>query len=328
MIDDSPNIPDEIKAIVKAICKAYVILTNGLIGLNHIKNVCNAKYVVDDANDEESSTYDNVLNMPETTYDKKCNISHVIHYVNDPEYMKLLTILTYELGHVITESNPCEILDNGNYPIIKKTNAVYLNCTYDENGALTTTDECGFRTSDGFIEHMGFMIFEDETFINELADNGILIGGCEYRDQRLFPSRIYDEFRICFELFDFLLNGELFTFSCTTYPSNREIIDFINRTNYFVISKYLDHSNDALWALKKYEGQPSSKEFEKDFLSYTNSKGAVLALADELYRQMPNKPQNDSKYKELRKAYEECIYTNTLLPFDNRGKAGAIRVKE
>ena len=165
MIEDSPNIPDEIKSIVKAICKAYVRLTNGLIGLEHIRNICEAKFVAVDVNDESFTGSNKILGSTKTDYDENCKVSHIMYYVNDPEYMKLITILTHELGHVMTEPAPCEILKNGIYPVIKRTSAVYINCRHEEDGSLSSTSGYGFRTSDGFLEHMGSIIFEDEDFI-------------------------------------------------------------------------------------------------------------------------------------------------------------------
>jgi len=328
MIEDSPNIPDEIKSIVKAICKAYVRLTNGLIGLEHIRNICEAKFIAVDVNDESFTGSNKILGTTITDYDENCKVSHIMYYVNDPEYMKLIMILTHELGHVMTEPAPCGILKNGIYPVIKKTNAVYINCRHEEDGSLSSTGGYGFRTSDGFLEHMGSIIFEDEDFINELADNGYLVGGCTYKDERLFPSRIYDEYKACFELFDYLFGGELFTFSCKTYSNNQEIIDFVNRTKYFTISKFLDESNDALWALKGYEGKPGDSEFEKAFVNYDQKKRKVLLLADLLYEQMDLSLKDDAKYQELKRTYAECIYKNILLPLDSRGQDGSSRVRE
>lgn len=328
MIDDSSNVPEVLKPIVKIICKAYIRLTNGLIGLDNVSNVCNAKFVAINPEDEEFSGSNKIFGMTETDYDKDCNISHVMSYVNDSDNARLITILTHELGHVLTESMPCERLENGIYPVIKKTNALYLNCFYNENGQLVSKTSMGFRTSDGFLEHMGTLIFENDLFLSELEDNGYMLGECVYKDPRLFPSRIYDEFKASFELFDYLLNGKLFAFSCKTYSNNQDIVSFINNNNYWAISKHLDKSNDALWQLKKYEGKPNSPEFEKDFLDYEQKKQQVLMLADLLYEEMDSKLKNDTKYQELKRTYEECIYTNTLLPFDSRGQAGSTRVRE
>ena len=46
-----------------------------------------------------------------------------------------------------------------------------------------------------------------------------------YKDKRLFPSRVYDEYKACFELFDYVMNGALFDLSkgCYDYYDNEYI---------------------------------------------------------------------------------------------------------
>ena len=60
-----------------------------------------------------------------------------------------LSILTHELGHVITESKPCKIDNNGIYSWAKITTTFYQNCGY-QDGELHANRWFGFRMADVF----------------------------------------------------------------------------------------------------------------------------------------------------------------------------------
>ena len=70
---------------------------------------------------------------------------------------------------------------------------------------------------------------EDAPLVNkELFNLGYDLKDYIYKDERIFPSRSYDEYKACFELFDYIMDGELFKFSCVSFSSNQELLSFIN----------------------------------------------------------------------------------------------------
>ena len=316
MIRKSTNIPEDIKSIVEAICRGYIRETNGKIPLEGIKNVCETTFVKIDENDENFSTENRYFAMTTTDYDKDCNVIHKMEYINYPDYIKLITILTHELGHIITEYKPHSITEDGIYPIIKKTNNVYFKCFY-ENENLMSYNYYGFRMTDGFLESTCTKIFESKDFREELLNAGYDLKDYIYKDERLFPSRVYDEYKACYELFNYIMDGKLFDFSCDPCENNQEILDFFNKNKLFKIFDILDSSNDALWALKKYEGRESDSSFDELLNDYKEKKEVSLNLA-EVLMEIYNKDIDDPKYKELLDTYANMLKKQKELPIDTK----------
>ena len=133
LIDNCKNIPIEIKGIVKAICRGYIRESKGLIPISGIMNVCNTIFNPINEDDIEFRNTDMRFAETNTNYDENCNVIHTLSYLKCSDYIKLISILCHELGHVITESKPCEILENGIYPIAKRTTTFYFN--YDKENS-------------------------------------------------------------------------------------------------------------------------------------------------------------------------------------------------
>ena len=222
LIDNAKNIPLEIKGIVKAICRGYIRESKGLIPISGIMNVCNTIFNSINEDNIEFRNTDMRFAETETNYDNNCNVIHKLSYINYTDYIKLISILCHELGHVITESNPCKILEKGIYPFAKRTTTFYFNCCYVD-GKLKANDSYGFRMADGFLESICSKIFMQPEFRTELFNLGYDLKDYIYKDERIFPSRSYDEYKACFELFDYIMDGELFEFSCITFNSNQEL---------------------------------------------------------------------------------------------------------
>ena len=312
LINNSRKIPNDIKNIVKAICKGYIRESNGQIPIEGIINVCNTTFEKIDENNESFRKEDKRFAETETNYDENCNVIHKINYLNDSNYIKLISILTHELGHVITESKPCEIID-GIYPYAKRTTTIYINCFYKEN-QLLTQGYYGYRMADGFLESISTKIFESKYFRQELLNYGYDLKDYIYKDERIFPSRSYDEYKACFELFDYIMNGKLFEFSCKTFESNKELYDYFVNNRINIIFKTLDKSNDAMSNLKKYETLEPSEDFNNNLEDYKNKKSESLMMASvlsELYGK-----ENDEKYKKLLKIYENTLEKQKLLPLN------------
>ena len=102
LIDESSNIPEKIKAIVKAICKGYIRESNGKIPIEAIVNVCNTTFQEIDENDKNFSGEKRIFARTSTNYDDECNVIHKVSYLNHSNYIKLITILTHELGHMLS----------------------------------------------------------------------------------------------------------------------------------------------------------------------------------------------------------------------------------
>ena len=171
LIDNCKNIPIEIKGIVKAICRGYIRESKGLIPVSGIINVCNTVFKPISENDIEFRNTDMRFAETNTKYDENCNVIHTLSYLKCSDYIKLISILCHELGHVITESKPCEILENGIYPIAKRTTTFYFNIYY-ENNKLLAQNEYGFRMADGFLESICSKIFMQPEFRSELFNLG------------------------------------------------------------------------------------------------------------------------------------------------------------
>lgn len=312
LIDKSSSIPGDIKNIVKAICRGYIRESKGRIPISGIMNVCKTKFIEIDSNDKDFAGEEKHLGETKTDYDKECNVLHEMSYVKDSNYVKLISILVHELGHVITEPKPNIILDDGTYPLVKRTSTYYVNVGYVDD-ELCAVNWRGFKMSDGFLEHISARIFESEEFRDELSNFGYDLGDYVYKDERLFPSRIYDEFRACFELFDYIMDGNLFDFSCRTFKSNEEMSEYINENKFNVIFGYIDKSNDALWKLKPYEGKEWNEKFDKLLKEYLSYKDTVINLSHVLL-DMYGKNDEDSRYKELLEKYVNTINLQRELP--------------
>ena len=315
LIDKASNIPNEMKPIVKAICRGYIRESKGKIPIEGIINVCNTTFIKINENDKSFSGEERILGSTETNYDKECNITHKMNYINDQNYIKLISILTHELGHVITESKPCQITKEGIYPLAKRTTTVYQNCQY-KDGELQATNWFGFRMADGFLESISTKIFASHEFRQELLESGYDLKDYIYKDERLFPSRIYDEYKACFELFDYIMNGELSNFSCMTFSSNEDFANYINKHKLNIIFNYLDKSNDLLWNLKIYEGKEYDEEFNQILKKYIEAKEISLNLSKaclELY----GKTEDDKKFQELYDTYTSTLKKQKQLPISN-----------
>lgn len=313
LIDESNNIPKELKPIVKCICRGYIRESKGKIPLEGIINVCNTTFIKIDEFDETFSGKENILGSTETDYDDNCNVIHKMSYTNNSNYIKLITILIHELGHVITESNPCSI-NNGVYQLAKRTTTFYQNCMY-QNGNLMASNCYGFRMADGFLESISSKIFSSPEFRQELKEIGYDLGNYEYKDERLFPSRIYDEYKACFELFDYIMDGALFEFSCISFDSNEELVNYINQYKLNTIFSYLDKSNDCFWLLKTYEGKAWSEEFDEIVTKYQEHKEISLNLA-KIYLEIYNKTE-DEQFKILYDIYSKTLEKQKKLPLRN-----------
>lgn len=318
LIDNAKNIPLEIKGIVKAICRGYIRESKGLIPISGIMNVCNTIFNSINEDNIEFRNTDMRFAETETNYDNNCNVIHKLSYINYTDYIKLISILCHELGHVITESNPCKILENGIYPFAKRTTTFYFNCCYVD-GKLKANDSYGFRMADGFLESICSKIFMQPEFRLELLNLGYDLKDYIYKDERIFPSRSYDEYKACFELFDYIMDGELFKFSCVSFSSNQELLSFINEKKLRTIFDCLDKSNESFSKLKEYEGKDKSDLFEKLLNEYLQAKEVSLTLADMLM-EIYKKDKNDLKYQELLEIYKNTLKKQKLLPIENRIK--------
>ena len=310
LIDKSTNVPEDIKSIVKAICRGYIRETNGMIPMSGIINVCETTFKEIDPDDKEFAGEDRILGKTDTNYDEDGKVKHGMSYTKQNNYIKLITILTHELGHVITEHSIYDLKD-GKCPIIKKTGDFYTNCIIEDD-ELKARGLFGFRVTDGFLESISSRIFLSDDFRRELLEAGYDLEDYEYKDERLFPSRVYDEYRACFELFDYIMDGALTEFCSREFTSNDEIIKFINENKLSILYGYIDKSNDALWSLKRFEGREWSEEFNSLLRTYMNEKNNVINLAYALLG-VKGKSEDD-RFKELLNTYKSCLSKQKELP--------------
>ena len=61
-------------------------------------------------------------------------------------------------------------------------------------------------------------MFLSKEFRNELKEAGYDLKDYIYKDERLFPSRVYDEYKACFELFDYMMDGLYLIFPVEHFP--------------------------------------------------------------------------------------------------------------
>lgn len=312
LIDKSNMVPSEIKPIVKAICRGYIRESNGKIPIEGIINVCNTTFIKEDENNISFGGEERILGQTDTDYDNECNVIHKMHYAVTEDYIKLITILTHELGHVITEPKPCIMKDDGTYPLIKKTATFAVGCVYKGDNLLCQK-QFGVRMSDGFLESICTKIFNSTEFRQELYQFGFDLKDYEYKDERIFPSRVYDEYKACFELFDYIMNGALFDFSCKTFESNEDLTDYINKYKLHLIFGYLEKSNNSLWALKKYEGRDSDEKFIELLQKYLKDKDISLNLV-KVCLDLYGKSGDDKLFQELYDAYASTLKKQKQLP--------------
>ena len=147
--------------------------------------------------------------------------------------------------------------------------------------------------------------------------NGYNLQNFIYKDERIFSSRVYDEYKACFELFDYIMDGDLFDFACQTFSSNQDMVDFINNKKINIIYSVLDKSNDALWNLKKFEDKEPTDEFLTALDDYNNKKQTSIAFADELMDFL-GKSCDDKKYLELIDIYNATLQKQKLLPLPEK----------
>ncbi len=312
LVNQSQNIPDEIREIVKAICRGYIRESHGKIPMEGIMNVCNSTFHKISVTDEKFAGEERRFGTTQTDYDQDCNVIHHMSYVTDPNYIKLICILTHELGHVITEPKPNVINENGVYPLVKRTTTFYQNCEYQED-KLRAERGFEFRMADGFLETICTKIFASSEFRQELSQAGYDLQDYTYKDERMFPSRVYDEYKACFELFDYIMDGALFDFSCRTFRSNQELLDYINKYRLNVVFRCLDASNDALWNLKGYEGKDYDENFEKLFQDYLKKKDMSLKFVS-VCLHFFGKSDEDPIFKKLFDNYSSTIHKQKTLP--------------
>ena len=178
----------------------------------------------------------------------------------------------------------------------------------------------GKRMADGFLESICSKIFASNEFREELKEAGYDLEDYIYKDERLFPSRVYDEYKACFELFDYIMDGALFDFSCKTFSSNEEILEFIDKNRLNVIFGCLDKSNEALWNLKKYEGKNRDEEFDKLLQVYNENKALSVDLSS-LLLGFYNK-EEDLTYQQLLDTYKNTLEKQKLLPLEGSYSKG------
>ena len=194
-----------------------------MISLEGIENVCNTNFVRIDESDKDFSTENNYFGNTDTQVLSDGKLKHTMSYVDASDKIKLIMILTHELGHVMTEYKVNKVLENGSFPFMKRTGTYYLN-SYYENGVVKAKSWYGFRLSDGFLETICGSIFQDELFREEIGLAGYDLGDFVYKDSRLFPSRVYDEFRDCFLLFNEIMGGKLFEFAWMNKENDEEYV--------------------------------------------------------------------------------------------------------
>lgn len=304
IINSSNNVPNNIKPIIRAICKGYIRETNGLINLNGVKKVEETVFI------PVSSSDLYCYGTTKTITKENGNVSHVMNYVNFNNYIMLITMLTHEIGHIITSLDLSKTHDN-NYNVIKKTLDYYTGCSFI-NGKLMAKAINGFRITDGFLESISEKIFISSEFRKELSSFGFDLKDYNYKDERLFPSRIYDEYKACYNLFNYLLKGKLFEFACTKFEYSEDLANFINQNRLSIVYSYLDKSNNSLEKLRIYEGKNRDSNFDLLINEYIENKRKSLELANILADN--SNMLNDIEYKRLLNIYKNTIKKQTLLP--------------
>lgn len=66
MIQNSQNIPSELRGFVSAICKGYIRHSKGMLSLKGIENVCNATFIKVAENNQDFATENNFFGSTDT----------------------------------------------------------------------------------------------------------------------------------------------------------------------------------------------------------------------------------------------------------------------
>lgn len=322
MINESVNIPNDIKGYVLAICKGYIKYSNGMISLKGIENVCKTNFIKIDEDNKDFATENNFFGDTDRQIFDDCSLKHTMSYVNSSNKIKLVIILLHELGHVITEYKVNKVLDDGGFPFFKSTLSFYTNLRYID-GVLNCSSVKGFRINDGFLETICSSIFSDPTFREEIKLSGCDLGDYVYKDNRLFTSRVYDEFRDCFQLFNEIMNGKLFEFACMDKDTDEEYIDFINKNRIHTIFGFIDKTLESLWALKKYENIERDSQFDLLLGEYFKNKNELLMVSDILTEGANNKGRVTylrSVFADMRKFGNSLPFTESELAYFDENK--------
>lgn len=313
----SSNIPSNLKGVVLAICNGYIRETDGNLPYEGIINVCNATYIEHPENDKEFLGKYGNLATTEVNYDENLNVSNILEYTNFANPIKTITLLTHELGHVMTNFAPNNIIKISEtekiFMICKCTGSFYLNCSYDDNDNLCAASKFGFCFSDGFLETMGMKIFKQEEFRKELKEIGYDLGDYVYKDKRLFPSRMYDEYQKMFVLYDYIFHGELFPFCYSDFKNDSELLNYIRTNKLEMFLPVMDECSIAFSLLKEYEGKESDERFLKLFADYLEKRKAFLLCTEEMC-ELERVSLDDPKYIELLSSYLDNLSTQELLP--------------
>ena len=325
MISNSTNIPNELKSIVASICKGYIRETNGKINAENIQLICNTFFEQKDENDKYYRGIYNIYGSTLTDYEISGNVKHKMCYINTTDYIELIMILTHEIGHVITEYDTFPANEKGIFPLIKKTINYYKNCYY-KDGKLYAESQTGFRITDGFLESISSKIFASSEFRQELLEKGYDLKDYVYKDERLFPSRIYDEFKACYELLNKVFAGKLFEFACTNYNSIEEIRNFLSDNRLTNIIYRVDDCNEAMVVLKEFEGKERNIRFKIYAEEFLEAKKRVIKLIKE-YAEL-NNLTDDEEYQKLLNSYINTIKNQPLLPFSDEETSYLIEFNE
>lgn len=311
MIQSSQNVPNELKGIVSAICKGYIRHSKGMLSLSGIENVCNATFIKVEEDDRVFATENNFFGSTDTQILANGDVKHIMSYVDSSDKVKLIMILTHELGHVLTEPKVNKVFEGEKFPFVKRTLTYYINCYY-EDGVLMANSHNGFRLADGFLEKVCEDIFQDRLFREEIALNGCDLGDYVYKDKRLFSSRVYDEFRDCFVLFNEIMGGKLFKFAFMNKDSDEEYVSFINENRLYVIYQYIDKTLESLWKLKKYETNARDEKFDLLVNDYFSHKEELLMVVDILSEGL----SNQDRINELKLSFIDLSKFGNSLPFN------------
>ena len=176
MINESVNIPNDIKGFVLAICKGYIKHSNGMISLKGVENVCKTKFVRIEEGDKGFATENNYFGGTDTQILNDGSLVHTLSYVSASNKIKLVIILLHELGHVITDYKVNKVLEDGLFPFWKSTLSFYTHLKYID-GELNCSSVNGFRINDGFLETICGSIFSDPIFREEIR-----LAGCDLGD--------------------------------------------------------------------------------------------------------------------------------------------------
>ena len=318
LIDKSNNIPDDIRPIVKAICQGYIRETGGEISIEEVIRVCETKFT---PQKDGLTKYDNKFKpfgLTDTTYDNDGKVRHEMEYICDlSDPIRLISNLTHEIGHVITERNANTTLNKDNdfrFPLVKKTADVYLTVYYDKEQMMCEYS-MGYRMTDGFLESISSRIFASSEFREQIKQAGYDLQDYQYKDERLFPSRIYDEYKACYELFNFLTDGAIYDFAVKRFRKDKDIVDFVLKYNLGKIYMKTDKVNDTIWDLKPYEGKAADDEFREILNSYTESKKQVIDYALELKKAKEQTSNFDyDEFDRLLNNYKKIIEKQKELP--------------